>query len=200
MPPTPVRLPVLDPAPILPGSGSAGDGAPNGHDKTPADRLLQVGELAKAAGKTVRAIHHYEEIGLLKPDARSKGRFRLYDPAAVTRVRWISKLHDLGMSLSQIQAVVAAWESAPTAAQAMSQVRGMYRKRLEETRAQLARLHALETELEASIDYLDTCDACDPNVLASVLPRRDEEPAAACDACQRREREAEPDLVAGIVS
>ena len=182
------RLPVLDSA------------APPADVETPTERLLQVGELAKTAGKTVRAIHHYEEIGLLKPDARSKGRFRLYDPSAVTRVRWISKLHDLGMSLSQIQAVVAAWESAPTAAQAMSQVREMYRERLEETRAQLARLTALESELEASIGYLDTCDACDPNVLANVLPRRAEEPAAACDACQRREREAEPDLVAGIVS
>ncbi len=167
---------------------------------TPTERLLQVGELAKAAGKTVRAIHHYEEIGLLKPDARSKGRFRLYDPSAVTRVRWISKLHDLGMSLAQIQSVVATWEGAPTAAEAMSQVRAMYRERLEETRAQLARLTELEGELEASIRYLDTCDACDPNVLAGVLPPREEKPAAACDACQRREREAEPDLVAGIVS
>ena len=180
-----IRLPILEPASGVERfpAGSSGEG-------TPADRLLQVGELAKAAGKTVRAIHHYEEIGLLKPDARSKGRFRLYDPSAVTRVRWISKLH----------AVVAAWESAPTAGQAMSQVRGMYRERLEETRAQLARLSELERELEASISYLDTCDACDPNVLANVLPPRDEQPAAACEACQRREREAEPDLVAGIVS
>ena len=84
-----VRLPILD---------GHGTGASSAGEKTPAERLLQVGELAKAAGKTVRAIHHYEEIGLLKPDARSKGRFRLYDPSAVTRVRWISKLHDLGMN------------------------------------------------------------------------------------------------------
>jgi DNA-binding transcriptional MerR regulator len=165
-----------------------------------AAELLQVGELARLTGKTVRAIHHYEGLGLLIPDARSKGRFRLYDPAAVTRVHWISKLHDLGMSLSQIKKVTTAWETAPTAARAMAEVREMYRERLEETRAQLARLGALETELEASIRYLDTCDACDPNVLAGVLPPRQEEPSAACDACQRREREAEPDLVAGIVS
>src|ERR1041384_2231185 len=67
------------------------------------EQLLQVGDLARASGKTVRAIHHYEEVGLLKPHARSKGRYRLYDQAAVTRVRWIGKLHDLGLSLSQIQ-------------------------------------------------------------------------------------------------
>ena len=40
--------------------------------------LLKVGELAKRTGKTVRAIHLYEELGLLAPAVRSKGGFRLY--------------------------------------------------------------------------------------------------------------------------
>jgi len=176
---------------------------------TQSEKLLQVGDLAKAAGKTVRAIHHYEELGLLKPDARSKGRFRLYDPSAVTRVRWIGKLHDLGMSLIQIQQVVTAWEHAPSPARAMAEVRGTYRERLQETRAQIARLTVLERELEASIDYLDTCDSCEPISIAGGRPNPPEmllatspavENAATCSACQLREREVEPDLVAGIVA
>ena len=128
------------------------------------EKLLQVGELAAAAGKTVRAIHLYEELGLLRPDARSKGRFRLYDPQAVTRVRWIGKLHDLGMSLSQIQEVVAEWEGAPSAGRAMSKVRSIYVSKLEETRTQIARLQDLERELTESIDYLDTCETCDSSL------------------------------------
>ncbi len=40
--------------------------------------LLKVGELAKRTGKTVRAVHLYEELGLLDPAVRSKGGFRLY--------------------------------------------------------------------------------------------------------------------------
>jgi len=169
---------------------------------TQTEKLLQVGDLAKAAGKTVRAIHHYEELGLLKPDARSKGRFRLYDPAAVTRVRWIGKLHDLGMSLVQIQQVLSAWEQAPSPARAMAEVRATYRERLEETRAQIARLSVLETELEASIAYLDTCDSCDPTTLIEAPAAAEEtsENAQTCSACQLREREVEPDLVAGIVA
>lgn len=163
------------------------------------DKLLQVGELARASGKTVRAIHHYEELGLLKPDARSKGRFRLYDPGAVARVRWIGKLHDLGMSLGEIQKVVETWGTAPTASRAMAEVRAIYRGKLLETRAQIAHLSALERELEASIAYLDTCDSCGEPVTAE--PARDErEGDAPCGGCQLREREAEPDLVAGIVA
>lgn len=152
------------------------------------EQLLQVGDLARASGKTVRAIHHYEEVGLLKPHARSKGRYRLYDQAAVTRVRWIGKLHDLGLSLSQIQEVLAAWESAPSAPEAMARIRSMYLQKLQETRAQITNLMSLERELLASIDYLDTCDTCDPDELV-----------AACTSCNVRERtREEPDLVAGI--
>lgn len=173
-----------------------------------AEKLLQIGDLSKATRKTVRAIHHYEELGLIKPDARSKGRFRLYDSSAVTRVRWIGKLADLGMSLVEIQQVVAAWEGAPSAARAMSDVRATYRQRLEETRAQIARLTLLERELEASIDYLDTCDSCDPalsmftdsTVEPNPLEKGPLENAQTCSACQLREREVEPDLVAGIVA
>jgi DNA-binding transcriptional MerR regulator len=152
------------------------------------ERLLQVGDIAKASGKTVRAIHHYEEVGLLRPHARSKGRYRLYDQAALTRVRWIGKLHDLGLSLAQIQEIVQAWESASSAPEGMARIRAIYQQKLEETRAQIAHLASLERELAASIDYLDTCDTCDPAELV-----------AACTDCHVHDRaQQEPELVAGI--
>ena len=48
--------------------------------------LLKIGELARRTGKTVRAVHLYEELGLLAPAVRSKGGFRLYHGRAVTRI------------------------------------------------------------------------------------------------------------------
>lgn len=164
--------------------------------------LLQVGDLARACGKTVRAIHHYEELGLLRPDARSKGRFRLYDEGAVTRIRWIGKLHDLGMSLAEIRNMVSSWETAPNQAQAMREVRELYRARLSETRLQIEHLKRLESELEASIDYLGTCSSCERD--SSAIDEESQAPAVVlesqgCVACELREREIEPDLVAGIV-
>lgn len=152
------------------------------------ERLLQVGDIAKAVGKTVRAIHHYEELGLLQPSARSKGRFRLYDHGAVARIRWIGKLHDLGLSLPQIQEVVRTWESAPSAPEAMSTMRGVYRARLEQTRSQIEHLRTLERELESSIEYLETCDTCDPAELV----------AACCNCNLHDPGQPEPELVAGV--
>jgi MerR family copper efflux transcriptional regulator len=168
------------------GLDGAVDGAEEQADN--GEHLLQVGDLAKASGKTVRAIHHYEEVGLLRPHARSKGRYRLYDQAALARLRWIGKLHDLGLSLAQIQEMVRLWESASSAPGAMARIRGVYTRKLEETRAQIAHLAALEQELAASIEYLDTCDTCDPGELVR-----------ACTCCNHHDpAEPEPHLVAGI--
>ncbi|MEZ4441093.1 MAG: MerR family transcriptional regulator [Polyangiaceae bacterium] len=152
------------------------------------DELLQVGELAKRCGKTVRAIHHYENLGLLTPHKRSKGRYRLYAPDAVERVEWIGKLNDLGMSLTQIQAILKSWEKAPSAPEAMATLREVYVTKLAEVRGQIAHLEALERELALSLQYLDTCETCGPDELT-----------AACSACTvHDENEKEPPLITGL--
>ena len=96
--------------------------------------LVRVGELAKRTGKTVRAIHLYEELGLLAPAVRSKGGFRLYSGKAVKRIDWIQKLQDLGFSLTEIKAFLRDWEESDTAPQAMSRVREIFSDKLRETR------------------------------------------------------------------
>ena len=46
--------------------------------------LLKVGELAKQTGLTVRALHHYDDIGLLQPSVRSDAGYRLYTRKDIT--------------------------------------------------------------------------------------------------------------------
>jgi MerR family copper efflux transcriptional regulator len=151
--------------------------------------LMQVGDLAHETGKTVRAIHLYEELGLLTPAARSKGRYRLYGPEALTRINWISKLQTLGFSLGDIQTIVQEWARAGSAPDAMKRVRDAYSRQLEETRAQRRRLEVLEHELEASLEYLDTCDdVCDPQRLVD-----------SCECCDLHDKEKNvPELVLGL--
>lgn len=186
-----VRLPLLTRLPVPPnGAGAGGNGAGHGSDSEHVDEseLMQVGDLAKEAGKTVRAIHLYEELSLLKPVARSKGRYRLYSRDALTRIRWIGKLQDMGFSLTDIQSVVRDWETGGSASGAMRKMREVYARKLEETREHLRRLHELEREIEASIHYLDTCDVCDPERLLGF-----------CKACDLHGCEQHvPELVAGF--
>ena len=124
--------------------------------------MLKVGELARRAGKTTRAIHLYEELGLLNPAVRSKGGFRLYPASAVERLEWIQKLQDMGFSLTEIKAFLRVWEDSETAPQAMATVREIFNDKLRETRATITRLSKLADELQESLTYLDSCRSCEP--------------------------------------
>ena len=63
---------------------------------------LTVGALARRTRLTVRALHHYDEIGLLKPSARSDAGYRLYGDADVARLHAIQALRHLGLPLAEI--------------------------------------------------------------------------------------------------
>ena len=77
--------------------------------------MWRAGELAKAAGVTVRALHYYDEIGLLSPSRRSAAGHRLYDSTDVARLYRISLLRRLGFPLEQIASVLEdpAWQLRP---------------------------------------------------------------------------------------
>ena len=68
-----------------------------------AERLLRIHEVADEVGVTQRTIRYYEEIGLLKPAARSEGSYRLYDADDVERLKFIKGLRDdAGFSLAEV--------------------------------------------------------------------------------------------------
>ncbi|NHZ78025.1 MerR family transcriptional regulator [Massilia sp. CCM 8695] len=67
---------------------------------------LKVGELASRAGVTVRALHHYDRIGLLKPSARAASGYRLYDRADMARLHQVQALRRFGLPLAEIGAVL----------------------------------------------------------------------------------------------
>ncbi len=124
--------------------------------------LLKVGELAKKTGKTVRAIHLYEELGLLSPAVRSKGGFRLYSGRVTRRIEWIQKLQDMGFSLTEIKAFLRDWEDCDAAPKAMDRVREIFADKLRETEATIAKLSHLVVELTDTLAYMDSCRSCEP--------------------------------------
>jgi MerR family transcriptional regulator, thiopeptide resistance regulator len=74
----------------------------------------KVGELAGVTGLTVRALHYYEQIGLLRPSRRTSAGHRLYDGADIARLYRISLLRRLGFPLEQITSVLEdpGWQLA----------------------------------------------------------------------------------------
>lgn len=66
-------------------------------------RTWQVKEVARIAGVTVRALHHYDEIGLLVPSARSAAGYRLYTRDDLLRLQQIVIGRELGLALEEIR-------------------------------------------------------------------------------------------------
>jgi MerR family transcriptional regulator, thiopeptide resistance regulator len=70
------------------------------------DKLWQANDFAKQAGVTVRALHYYDRIGLLKPHRRTSKGFRYYGEAEFARLQQIMTLKFVGFSLTQIKEIL----------------------------------------------------------------------------------------------
>ncbi len=161
------------------------------HDDIEVGNLMRIGELARQSGKSVRALHLYEELGLLRPEHRSPGGFRLYHPASAGRVQWINKLQDAGFSLGELKELLKDVELESVAPEAMRRVRGVFEQKLGETRAARARLEKLESDLTESLHYLEGCRTCAPVHTPSE-----------CSGCSHNGHgeQLQPILVAGLHS
>lgn len=63
---------------------------------------ITVGELSRLSGVTVRTLHHYDEIGLIRPSQRTAAGYRLYSDEDVLRLHQVLVLRELGLSLPDI--------------------------------------------------------------------------------------------------
>ncbi|MGI9183588.1 MAG: MerR family transcriptional regulator [Solirubrobacteraceae bacterium] len=68
--------------------------------------MRTVGEVSELAGVTVRTLHHYDEIGLLRPSGRSEAGYRLYAHADLERLQEILVWRQLGFSLTEVQGLL----------------------------------------------------------------------------------------------
>jgi DNA-binding transcriptional MerR regulator len=66
-------------------------------------RTYQPHEFAQRAGVTVRALHHYDRLGLLKPSGRTAAGYRVYSDRDLIRLEQIVALKFIGFPLSQIR-------------------------------------------------------------------------------------------------
>lgn len=131
----------------------------NPASEPPGPRLLRIQEVAAETGLTPRSIRYYEEVGLLRPAARSPGAYRLYDPSDLERLRFIRELRDdAGFSLAEIGLLLedeaARIRDAERfrAAGGVEERKAILRGLLERVDRQVATLEEKATRLRAMID------------------------------------------------
>jgi DNA-binding transcriptional MerR regulator len=106
----------------------------------------RIGEVAAATGLTVRTLHHYDEIGLLAPTARSEAGYRLYGDDDVRRLYRIVAFRRLGFALDEIGALLDGDGADP---------RGVIRAQLERLDAEVALRSRLRSRLTRLLDALE---------------------------------------------
>ena len=70
--------------------------------------MKTVKEVSKLTGVSIRALHHYDAIGLLKPTRVTESGYRLYDDTAMEKLYMILIFRELGLSLKEIAAILHA--------------------------------------------------------------------------------------------
>jgi DNA-binding transcriptional MerR regulator len=103
-----------------------------------------VGELARLAGVTVRTLHHYDRIGLVRPSERTSAGYRSYDLRDLDRLQQVLVYRELGFPLEEVATLLDDPDADPAAH--LRRQHRLLRERLERTQAMVA---AVEKEMEA---------------------------------------------------
>jgi MerR family mercuric resistance operon transcriptional regulator len=114
----------------------------------PAGRPFTIGQLARKAQIPTTTVRYYERIGILVPDDRSQGNYRLYDPATLRRLQFIRAAQSIGFTLDDIQSLLGARSGkSPSCAD----VQRLIKQRLAEIETRLDSLRQVQRLLRSSL-------------------------------------------------
>jgi DNA-binding transcriptional MerR regulator len=112
---------------------------------------LTVGRVAELAGVSVRTLHHYDEIGVVRPSARTAAGYRAYAAGDVERLREVLAYRRLGFGLREIADLVG--DPATDAVAHLRRLRGLL---IEQRDRADATVMAIDRELEARASGITT--------------------------------------------
>lgn len=107
--------------------------------------MLTVKQLSKLAGVTPRTLHHYDEIGLLKPSRVGDNGYRYYGEESVLRLQQILFYRELGIPLEDIKKIMGRRDF---------DVMGALRSHREALQKQVSRLNRLIHTVDNTINHL----------------------------------------------
>ena len=107
--------------------------------------MFTVKQLSKLAGVTPRTLHHYDEIGLLKPSRVGDNGYRYYGEESVLRLQQILFYRELGIPLEDIKKIMGRRDF---------DVLGALRTHKEALQKQVTRLNRLINTVDNTINHL----------------------------------------------
>lgn len=110
---------------------------------------MTVSELSRSAQVTPDAVRHYVRIGLLKPSRDPANGYKLFSSGDIRRVKFIRQAKGLGFSLNDIREI---FRHETRGQSPCPVVRDIIRHRIDDNRARLAELNALQHRMEEALE------------------------------------------------
>jgi len=118
---------------------------------------LRVSELAERAGVPASTVRFYERAGLLSRARRAPNGYRVFDESALAELALVSRAKGIGMSLTDIAGLLAAWPVGECRSLG-ARLREFVSGRIGQVRAEAAELSASEARLRAVLERLSAGD------------------------------------------
>jgi Cu(I)-responsive transcriptional regulator len=128
---------------------------------------MNIGELARATDMKTETIRYYERIGLLPIPPRTKGNYRDYSAAHVSRLSFTRRARALGFSIQQIRELLDLSDQKKQCCEAVDAIA---REHLADVKRKLADLSALRRELDALIGQCRHGTIADCRILDALAP------------------------------
>jgi DNA-binding transcriptional MerR regulator len=110
---------------------------------------LSIAEVRAHAGISARTLRYYEELGLLPGVRRRAGGRRIYGPDELERLRFISRLKTLGLSLAEIKELNAVYAIAGSTRAMLARLEELLARHRADVEARIQELHGLREEIDA---------------------------------------------------
>lgn len=138
---------------------------------------MRIGELAKLANTSTKTIRFYEDSGLLPQPPRRASGYRDYGPEIVDRLQFIRRGQAAGLTLHKVRQILAIHDRGEVPC---GHVRRVLSTRLDQVRAQIAELVALEGHLQTLLDRAsrEAATEHDHSTVCWILESDSDAPAA----------------------
>ena len=149
-----------------------------------------VGEVSRMAGVTVRTLHHYDEIGLVRPSGRTVAGYRRYDDADLARLRDVLAYRELGFALEQVAQILDDGQTG--AAEHLRRQHRLVRERITRLNDVLTHLEKLMEAEQMGIDLTpqEQLEVFGENWLGEEYAAEAEQRWGDTDAWQQSQRRA----------
>ncbi len=127
---------------------------------------IRIGDLADRTGTSAPTIRYYEEIGLLRPPTRQSGNQRVYSRQDVERLTFIRRCREFDFSIEQVRVLVSLLDDPESSCM---DARDLAAKHLDDVRAKMREIKALERSLVSFVEACDTSCAGGPGPDCVIL-------------------------------